>query len=225
MSNYTIAVSWSGKDALADSDANKVISGADFNTEFSAVRTAVNTKADINGNASEAFSATTANVNTNTTQVATTAFVQAATPTAAVINALVYPVGSIYFNAAVATNPATLLGFGTWAAYGGGRVMVGVHSSGTFDGLNETGGFETHALSIAELPAHGHPFRVSPASSGGSGATGGFKTGDSSSSYNAHTSSVSDTAGQQIGGTGSGSAHAHDIVQPYITVYMWKRTA
>ena len=78
MSNYTIAVAWSGKDALADSDANKVISGADFNTEFSAVRTAVNTKADINGNASEAFSAVTANANTNTTQVATTAFVTTA---------------------------------------------------------------------------------------------------------------------------------------------------
>ena len=57
MSDYTIAVAWSGKDNLADSDANKVISGADFNTEFSAVRTAVNTKADINGDASEAFSA------------------------------------------------------------------------------------------------------------------------------------------------------------------------
>ena len=77
MSDYTIAVAWSGKDNLADSDANKVISGADFNTEFSAVRDAVNTKADINGSASEAFSAATANsATTNTTQVATTAFVQ-----------------------------------------------------------------------------------------------------------------------------------------------------
>ena len=55
MSDYTIAVAWSGKDALADSDANKVISGGDFNTEFSAVRTAVNTKADINGKANESF--------------------------------------------------------------------------------------------------------------------------------------------------------------------------
>ena len=78
MSDYTIAVAWSGKDNLADSDANKVISGADFNTEFSAVRTAVNTKADINGSASEAFSCTTAGVGTNTTQVASTAFVTAA---------------------------------------------------------------------------------------------------------------------------------------------------
>jgi len=76
MSNYTIAVAWAGKDALADSDAAKVISGADFNTEFTAVQTAVNTKADLNGSASEAFSATTASANTNTTQVATTAYVQ-----------------------------------------------------------------------------------------------------------------------------------------------------
>ena len=56
MSDYTIAVAWSGKDALADSDANKVISGADFNTEFSAARTAINSKADLNGGAGESFS-------------------------------------------------------------------------------------------------------------------------------------------------------------------------
>ena len=78
MSNYTIAVAWSGKDALSDSDAAKVISGADFNTEFSAVRTAVNTKADLNGSASESFSATKATAGTDTTQVATTSFVNTA---------------------------------------------------------------------------------------------------------------------------------------------------
>ena len=78
MANYTIAVGWSGKDALADSDAGKVISGADFNTEFTAVQTAVNTKADLAGSASQAFSATTASEGTNTTQVATTAFVTTA---------------------------------------------------------------------------------------------------------------------------------------------------
>jgi len=207
MSNYTIAVAWSGKDALADSDANKVISGGDFNTEFSAVRTAVNTKADINGNASEAFSATTANAGTNTTQVATTAFVGAAL-TAATINALVYPVGSIYFNAAVATNPATLLGFGTWAAYGGGRVMVGVHSSGTFDGLNETGGAETHTLSVNELPSHTHQFADN--------------TGTTNVSIDDIGHTIKDRVTSTTGATGGGAAHNN--IQPYITVYMWKRT-
>ena len=86
MSNYTLAVSWSGKDALADSDANKVISGADFNTEFTAVQTAVNTKADLAGSASQAFAAVTASAGTNTTQVATTAFVTTASTVAASSN-------------------------------------------------------------------------------------------------------------------------------------------
>jgi hypothetical protein len=208
MSNYTIAVAWSGKDALADSDANKVISGADFNTEFSAVRTAVNTKADINGSASEAFSATTASANTNTTQVATTAYVQAEI-TAAAINAIVYPVGSIYFNAAVSTNPNTLLGFGTWEAYGGGRVPVGVHSSGTFDGLNETGGAETHTLSIAEIPAHTHSKPYEP----------GLTAAYAAPAHDSYFSSTTNATGSTGGGT------AHNNLQPYITVYMWKRTA
>ncbi len=66
MSNYTIAVAWSGKDALSDSDPAKVISGSDFNTEFTAVQTAVNTKADLNGSASEAFAASTVTATTLT---------------------------------------------------------------------------------------------------------------------------------------------------------------
>jgi len=206
MANYNLAVAWSGKDALADSDANKVISGGDFHTEFTAVKAAVNTKADINGSASEAFSAVTANAGTNTTQVATTAFVGTAL-TAATINALVYPVGSIYFNAAVATNPATLLGFGTWAAYGGGRVMVGVHSSGTFDGLNETGGAETHTLSVNEIPAHTHTY------------------GKSTTSEAMSIHDITGLRGAATANTGStGGGAAHNNIQPYITVYMWKRT-
>jgi hypothetical protein len=86
MANYDLAVSWSGKDALADSDANKVISGADFHTEFTAVKAAVNTKADVNGSASEAFSAATASAGNNTTLVATTAFVTTAATVAASSN-------------------------------------------------------------------------------------------------------------------------------------------
>ena len=211
MSNYTLAVAWSGKDALADSDAAKVISGADFNTEFTAVQTAVNTKADLNGSASEAFSATTANAGTNTTQVATTAFVTAAM-TAATINNVVYPVGSVYVNATVATNPATLLGVGTWAAYGEGRVAVGKAGSGTFDTLGATGGAETHTLSEAELPSHTHSvtFPRSNTSGGGVPVHPCMSAGDGGS--------VSAT----VSSTGSGNAHNN--LQPYITVYMWKRT-
>ncbi len=78
MSDYTLAVNWSGKDALSDSDSAKVISGTDFNSEFTTIRTALNSKADI---ASETLTGTplapTAAASTNTTQIATTAFVDA----------------------------------------------------------------------------------------------------------------------------------------------------
>ena len=207
MADYSKVVAWSGKDALADSSAAKVISGADFHTEFSAVETAVNTKADINGDAAEAFSATTASSGTNTTQVATTAFVQAAYQA-------MYPVGSIYMNAEVATNPATLLGFGTWAAYAEGRVPVGKASSGTFDTLNATGGAETdsHTLTISEIPAHTHSSHDS------NHTRTPDSTDDTSDEYGAYASS-------NTGSTGGGNAHTHDILQPYIVVYMWKRTA
>jgi hypothetical protein len=63
MSDYTLQVTWSGKDALSDSDPNKVISGADFNTEFAAVKTAVNSKLDASDNLSDLVTPATARTN------------------------------------------------------------------------------------------------------------------------------------------------------------------
>ena len=156
--------------------------------------------------------ATTATSGTNTTQEATTAFVTtavAALDTAA-INTIVYPVGSIYTNIAVATNPASLLGMGTWVAFGEGRVLVGKAGSGTFDTLGATGGAETdaHTLTIAEMPAHTH---------GTVGSTSGV--------YGNGGAWNSSGGGGTTASTGGGAAHTHDILQPYIVVYMWKRTA
>ena len=153
MADYNVQVSWSGKDALSDSDAGKVISGDDFNTEFVAVKAAMDSKADIAG---ETLTGTplapTATVATDTTQIATTAFVKN------VLENYIYPVGSIYMNANVSTNPGTLLGFGTWTAYAAGRVPVGIAGSGTFDTLDKTGGAETdaHTLALSEIPSHNH---------------------------------------------------------------------
>ena len=227
MSNYTLAVNWSGKDGLSDSDAAKVISGSDFNSEFTTVRTAINSKADLNGSSTENFAADdvtvagtlavtgvptipTASAGTNTTQAASTAFVTAAVAAlnAAAINAIVYPVGSIYFQVAVATNPNSLLGMGTWVAYGAGRVLVGKAGSGTFDTLNEEQGTETTTLSIAQIPSHNHTYAVGSAQS--NTAMGQHKNSNTS-----HTPTTSSTGG----------GDAHTNLQPSVTVHMWKRTA
>jgi len=208
MSNYNIAVAWSGKDALADSNPDKVVSGGDFNTEFTAVQTAVNSKADLAGSASQLFSATTAAVGTNTTQVATTAFVKA--------ECAAYPIGAIFTTTAVYADSAAVvaaIGGTTWVAFGAGKVLVGLDSGDTdFDTVNETGGSKTdsHTLTIGEIPAHTHSY-THPT------------TTDSFSIHD--TSRVTGNGAATTGSTGGGGAHTHDIVQPYIVVYFWKRTA
>ena len=66
------------------------------------------------------------------------------------------PVGTIReFN--VATNPADLLGFGTWDSFGAGQVTIGLDSGDSdFDTVGNTGGEKTHKLVIAEMPSHTH---------------------------------------------------------------------
>ena len=128
----------------------------------------------------------------------------------------IYPVGSIYTNAGVATNPGTLLGFGTWSAFGAGRVIVGVDSTDTdFDAVRETGGSKTdsHALTIAELPSHTHQTTLR-----GNGEDENLDLPSASDNSDPSRTMTS-------GATGGGAAHSHDIVQPYITAYMWRRTA
>ena len=58
-----------------------------------------------------------------------------------------FPVGAVFI-AVVSTDPATLLGYGTWSAFGAGRVLVGRDAGDTdFDTAEETGGAKTKAIS------------------------------------------------------------------------------
>lgn len=67
-----------------------------------------------------------------------------------------FPVGYIYISVDP-TNPATVLGYGTWAAFAAGRVLVGIDAGQTeFDTVEETGGAKTHTLTTAEMPSHTH---------------------------------------------------------------------
>ena len=241
MSDYTLAVNWSGKDALSDSDAAKVISGSDFNTEFTTVRTAVNSKADLVNTAQEitlrnatiggtcditgVATAPTQSAGNNTTRIATTAFV---TTAANALNAAAYPVGAIFTTTTAYANSAavvTAIGGTTWVAFGAGKVLVGLDSGDTdFDTSEETGGAKTvsasttgsHTLTTSEIPAHTHTLPRTVVDSG---------TGVTSTTYGADGAATVTS-----GSTGGGGGHthtvpAHSLVQPYIVVYFWKRTA
>lgn len=123
----------------------------------------------------------------------------------------IYPVGSIFMSATLSTAAAVgnALG-GTWTAWGVGRVPVGVDTSQTeFDTVEETGGEKTHKLTVSEIPAHNH---------------GAYYTGSSTQhkGYGWYGTSGSDMAYDVISTGGSG---AHNNLQPYITCYMYKRTA
>lgn len=132
----------------------------------------------------------------------------------------VYPVGSIYINAAVATNPGTLLGFGTWVAFGAGRVMVGIDASQTeFDTLGEESGSKTHQLTEAELPSHQHDQGYGADQTPRHGITTGLSSVRIDNDGNAFNST---TAART---SSVGSDTAHNNLQPYIVVYMWRRTA
>ncbi len=153
----------------------------------------------------------------------------------------VYPVGSIYVNATSSTNPSSLLGFGTWEAFGAGRVMVG--SGGSFSG---TGGDSTVTLSTSNLPSHNHTFSANFSGTTDAGTatitTGKFPnysadnftagrntleeaalSGNTATFTSSHTHGFSGSVSGDTGSTGSGSSFS--IMNPYIVVYMWKRTA
>jgi hypothetical protein len=228
MSDYTKSTNFATKDNLSSGNALKIVKGTEIDTEFNNIATAISTKADL---VSPTFTGTptlptgtigvTQSTGNSSTALATTAFVQAA------LSAL-YPVGSIYTNATSSTNPGTSLGFGTWTAFGAGRVMVGFSSGNAlFDAAEETGGSadaitvsHTHtATSTVTDPGHVHT--TSTYGSIGSGISGTTYIVGTGSSVPSATTGI--TVATSVSTTGSSGTNAN--YQPYITVYMWKRTA
>ena len=232
MSNYTKSTNFATKDALSSGDPLKIVKGTEIDTEFNNIATAVATKADL---VSPTFTGTpalptgttavTQSAGNNSTALATTAFVTAG------LQAL-YPVGSIYINAGVTTNPGTLLGFGTWTAFGAGRVMVGLNGSDAlFDALEETGGSKDATLvshnhtatSTVSDPTHTHTILSSNASVGTTNIPSSSNNDGAQSSQTTSAASTGISVSTSISTAGSSATGAN--LQPYITVAMWKRTA
>ena len=121
------------------------------------------------------------------------------------------PVGSIYANKAVSTNPATLLGYGTWVSLD--DVFLVARGS-TYTG---TGGAATDSITVgtSNLPAN---ITLTDTNCGNvdNTVTGG--------SFLAGAQSASDTRSVTVSTGGSGSAISVDTLPPYHAVYTWERT-
>jgi hypothetical protein len=164
-------------------------------------------KATIDMGGNRATNAGAATQNTDLTQFGQMAGEVSSQVTAAIAAILTYnkPVGTIHCSVTSA-NPATYLGYGTWAAFGAGRVMVGIDPTDVdFDTVSETGGTKTANIGshTHSIPAHTHPAGTTVQSGLGTTVNDGI---------------------EPAGNTGAATGTA-SIVQPYIVVYMWLRTA
>lgn len=128
---------------------------------------------------------------------------------------LAHPVGSLYFSTDP-TNPSQIFG-GTWVIWGSGRVPVGVDTTQTeFNTVEKTGGEKTHKLTVQELASHPHGFQ------GGSALftqpNQGIKGLGPGSYWVEGVGAIPNTSN-------AGGDQPHNNLQPYITCYIWKRTA
>ena len=165
----------------------------------------------------------------------------------------VYPVGSIYMSVNDA-NPSTLFG-GTWTAWGSGRVPVGVSTNDSdFGTVEKTGGESKHRLTTNEMPSHRHigqysntqsytnhaqrptdpPASPREISQGTREVEVQYKTVTDNVStvlyYSSGSGPINDITytekvRSEYGVASSGKDISHNNLQPYITCYMWKRTA
>lgn len=140
-----------------------------------------------------------------------------------------YPVGSIYMSVN-AIDPSTFFG-GTWERIAQGRTLVGEGSpqqnsnilTGTITSsqmnwkfnINDTGGEYEHQLTITEMPSHAHQGVIDVTDVG---INNGGNLPGVACTYQWNT------IGSYIRTKGTGGNGNHNNIQPYLVVYIWKRT-
>lgn len=127
---------------------------------------------------------------------------------------LFYPVGSIYMSASLDTPAKVMAAFGgTWVAWGSGRVPVGVDTTQTeFNTVGKTGGGKNGSIDLSNEIRYAGVYSFM----GGPGA------------YSDKSIVAYQPNPYPEGGVGPFTPLAnvsHTTLQPYITCYMYKRTA
>jgi len=162
------------------------------------------------------------------------AITEAKLSSASVLSEKIYPVGSVYINVAVSTNPATLLGFGTWTQLGGGYILIdsttGYTTGSTYGGSHThaiTGSLASTTLTGAQtgLPSHSHYITnygvyASSSQTQISSATGAESVGLLESSEAASTSASSGHSHSV-----SINSLANTVMPKSVYIYIFYRTA
>lgn len=134
-----------------------------------------------------------------------------------------YRVGDLFLTT-IATNPSNYLG-GKWELFGPGRCLVCVDTSDSdFNTVKKTGGEKTHKLTVNEMPSHNHQYEDITGNrslNGQFGRSGYYE----SEAYMGVTNSVIAYADADFRMTYVGGSESHNNLQPYITCYVWIRTA
>lgn len=131
---------------------------------------------------------------------------------AASVGALFFPVGCIYTET-TGINPNTTFGFGTWVAFGEGRVLIGNGTSDETYTAGDTGGASNTTLTVNQMPSHNHTVAAQPNTTGGTTYAGVTNTATGSFI----------TSSMEVSNTGGGASFSN--MNPYIVVYFWERTA
>jgi len=132
-----------------------------------------------------------------------------------------HPVGSVY-QSTVDTSPESLFG-GTWEEIRD----VFLLAAGTRTAGN-AGGEETHTLTVSEMPSHGHRMCISGYVGWETQHISGYVlnyNSDAILNASAVETDLPHTAIGNLNIIGNGGNAAHNNMPPYLTIYMWKRTA
>jgi len=230
MSNYTKATNFTAKDTLPTGNSGKIVKGTEIDTELTAVASAISSKADLNSPALTGTpTAPTASAATNTTQVATTAFVQTALSGA-------FSTGMIMmWSGTIATIPTG------WVLCNGSnstpdlrnKFVIGAHSDtagvaySTITGSNTTSGgtkdaivvSHTHTATVTD-PGHAHTFSGTLAKTdtvSGGGIT--IKTREDGT-----TTTSTATTGITVANSTEGSSGTNQNLPPYYALAFIMKT-
>lgn len=239
MTDYVKSTNFTSKDSLSTGNPLKLIKGAEFDTEFNSIATAIASKADL---ASPTFTGTpavpTASTGTNSTQIASTAFVQSAVGSAVLTGEIkmwgtaTAPSGYLLCNGAAvsrATYAALYALIGTTYGSGDGSTTFNLPNftdrmpigGGNLYANGATGGSKdavvvshSHTATVTD-PGHSHTFNYNNSSSGGIQSANGTANGTSNTSTNAVSTA---TTGISVSNSTTGVSGTNANLPPYLAI-------